>query len=76
MESIGYADRRDVALKRFNELQDETAEIMNMIQDPNVIQQLKQDKIANVQFLKDNFGVSCIVTGFICLPKTCNALFC
>ncbi|KAJ3057563.1 Eukaryotic translation initiation factor 3 subunit E [Rhizophlyctis rosea] len=52
----GYADRRDLALKRFNELQDETAEIMNMIQDPNVIQQLKQDKIANVQFLKDNFG--------------------
>ncbi|KAJ3029182.1 eukaryotic translation initiation factor 3 subunit E, partial [Rhizophlyctis rosea] len=53
---LGCAERRGGALARFEELQDDTAEILNKVQDPNVIQQLKQDKIANAQFLKDNYG--------------------
>ncbi|KAJ3300512.1 Eukaryotic translation initiation factor 3 subunit E [Borealophlyctis nickersoniae] len=51
----GYAERRNVVLERFKALEDESSEIMTMIQDPDVIQQLKQDKLANVQFLTENY---------------------
>ncbi|RKO83185.1 eIF3 subunit 6 N terminal domain-containing protein [Blyttiomyces helicus] len=50
-----YDERRNEALGRLEELQEESAQIMQMIQDPVVIQQLKQDKLANVLFLTQNF---------------------
>ncbi|KAJ3092928.1 Eukaryotic translation initiation factor 3 subunit E [Quaeritorhiza haematococci] len=52
----GYEAKRNNVLQQLEELQDESAEIMNIIQDPTVIQQLKQDKLANVEFLKENYG--------------------
>ena len=52
-----YEERRNQVLARLEELRDESSEIMNIIQDPNVIQQLKQDKIQNIQFLKANYNV-------------------
>lgn len=33
---------------------------MQIIQNPVVVQQLKQDKMANIQFLKENFNVNYI----------------
>jgi len=51
-----YEERRNQVLARLEELRDESSEIMNIIQDPNVIQQLKQDKLQNIQFLKANYN--------------------
>jgi len=46
------------------ELRDESSDIMNIIQDPNVIQQLKQDKLQNIQFLKANYNVCIYILFF------------
>ncbi|KAI9207858.1 eukaryotic translation initiation factor 3 [Polychytrium aggregatum] len=51
-----YDEKRDQVLQQLENLQDESDEIMTILQDPTVIQQLKQDKLANVQFLKENFN--------------------
>lgn len=57
---IGYEERRAGVLQKFEELTDKSSEIMDMIQDPVVIQQLKQDKLANIQFLTENYNVCSI----------------
>lgn len=49
-----YEERRTQVLARLEELGEESAEIMSIIQDPDVVKQLKQDKLQNIQFLKEN----------------------
>ncbi|KAJ3129700.1 Eukaryotic translation initiation factor 3 subunit E [Nowakowskiella sp. JEL0407] len=51
----GYEEKRAKVLKELEKLEDENTEFMNIIQDPTVIQQLKQDKLANIQFLEENY---------------------
>lgn len=51
-----YENRRTQVLARLEELRNESSEIMTIIQDPDVIKQLKQDKLQNIQFLKENFN--------------------
>ncbi len=53
----GYEEKREQVLKKLDELEEESKEIMQIIQNPVVVQQLKQDKMANIQFLKENFNV-------------------
>jgi len=53
----GFTERRNEVLARLEKLQDQSSDIMNLIQDPNVIQQLKQDKLANITFLTENYNV-------------------
>ncbi|KNC96107.1 uncharacterized protein SPPG_08496 [Spizellomyces punctatus DAOM BR117] len=62
----GYEERRAGVLQKFEELTEQSSEIMDMIQDPIVIQQLKQDKLANIQFLSDNYNFK---------PEMLNALY-
>ena len=38
-------------------LQQEAQAVLNVIENPDVAQSLRQDKIQNLQYLKDNFGV-------------------
>ncbi|KAI8908243.1 PCI domain-containing protein [Powellomyces hirtus] len=64
--AIGYEERRGDVLRKFEELTDKSSEIMDMIQDPVVIQQLKQDKLANIQFLTENYKFK---------PEMLNALY-
>ncbi|KAI8807175.1 eIF3 subunit 6 N terminal domain-containing protein [Cladochytrium replicatum] len=52
----GYEQKRTEVLAHLEQLEEETSEIMAMIQDPAVIQQLKQDKAANIQFLRETHG--------------------
>ncbi|KAJ3329880.1 Eukaryotic translation initiation factor 3 subunit E [Blyttiomyces sp. JEL0837] len=51
-----YEKKRETVLKKYEDLQEKSADIMKIIQDPTVSQQLKQDKLANVQFLEQNFN--------------------
>ncbi|TPX40567.1 hypothetical protein SeMB42_g05941 [Synchytrium endobioticum] len=53
-EFPGYVERRNEVLANIAQINEESAEIMEIIEDPTVLQQLKQDKLANVQFLKEN----------------------
>ncbi|KAJ1551387.1 Eukaryotic translation initiation factor 3 subunit E [Nowakowskiella sp. JEL0078] len=62
----GYDERRSEVLEELASLEEESSAIMNIIQDPTVIQQLKQDKLANIQFLEENHGFK---------PEMLNALF-
>ncbi|KAI8587958.1 eIF3 subunit 6 N terminal domain-containing protein [Geranomyces variabilis] len=62
----GFEERRAVVLKKFEELTEKSSEIMDMIQDPVVIQQLKQDKLANIQFLTENYNFK---------PEMLNSLY-
>lgn len=55
--SPGYEEKREQVLKKLDELEEESKEIMQIIQNPVVVQQLKQDKMANIQFLKENFNL-------------------
>ncbi|KAJ3205168.1 Eukaryotic translation initiation factor 3 subunit E [Dinochytrium kinnereticum] len=51
-----FEKKRNAVLQKYEELQEESSSIMAIITDPNVIQQLKQDKLANVQFLEEKFN--------------------
>ncbi|KAJ1560593.1 Eukaryotic translation initiation factor 3 subunit E [Cladochytrium tenue] len=51
-----FVESRTAVLQVYEDLQEKSADIMNIIQDPTVIQQLKQDKLANVKFLEDNYS--------------------
>lgn len=37
--------------------QTEAQKVMDVIENPEVISALRQDKLQNLQFLKDNYGV-------------------
>ncbi|TPX35092.1 hypothetical protein SmJEL517_g02522 [Synchytrium microbalum] len=52
----GYEEKRTQVITNIAAISDESAEVMEIIQNPLVIQQLKQDKGANLQFLKENFN--------------------
>ncbi|KAJ3087163.1 eukaryotic translation initiation factor 3 subunit E, partial [Phlyctochytrium bullatum] len=51
-----FENKRNAVLQKYARLQEEASGIMAIITDPNVIQQLKQDKLANVQFLEEKFN--------------------
>ncbi|KAJ3179978.1 Eukaryotic translation initiation factor 3 subunit E [Gaertneriomyces sp. JEL0708] len=62
----GYEERRGEVLQKFQQLSEESASIMDIIQDPTIIQQLKQDKLANIQFLTENHNFQ---------PEMLNSLY-
>ncbi|KAJ3021942.1 Eukaryotic translation initiation factor 3 subunit E [Thoreauomyces humboldtii] len=62
----GFQERRGAALQTYEDLTKKSTEIMDMIQDPVVIQQLKQDKLANIQFLTESYNFK---------PEMLNALY-
>ncbi|KAI8927345.1 eIF3 subunit 6 N terminal domain-containing protein [Entophlyctis helioformis] len=49
----GFERRRADVVARLTGLQDEVAPVLEIIQDPALVQQLKQDKIANLQYLRE-----------------------
>lgn len=41
------------------ELQQQAQKVMDVISNPEVVQALRQDKMHNLAYLKDNHGVRC-----------------
>ena len=52
-----FAAKRESVLQELKNLKAESAKILELLDDKDVISSLRQDKMANLQFLKDNHGV-------------------
>ncbi|KXN67320.1 eukaryotic translation initiation factor 3, subunit E [Conidiobolus coronatus NRRL 28638] len=61
-----FAEQRTQVLSKLEELQTEAQKVMSVIEKPEVIQALKQDKLQNIQYLKENFGFD---------PESINILY-
>ncbi|PNS21423.1 hypothetical protein CAC42_1202 [Sphaceloma murrayae] len=61
-----YAKRRDEVLKKRDAFQEECSKIQDLLSDENVINNLRSDKVANLNYLKENHGVT---------PEMVNALY-
>ncbi|XJO76844.1 hypothetical protein BDV3_007319 [Batrachochytrium dendrobatidis] len=51
----GYDKRREHVLATLDDLEKQVNPCMNIIQDPTFVQQMKQDKVANLTLLKDKY---------------------
>ena len=52
-----FAAKRDNAMSTNEQLQQEAQAVLDVIENPDVAQALRQDKNQNLQYLKDNYGV-------------------
>lgn len=55
--------------------QTEAQKVMDVIENPEVINALRQDKLQNLQFLKDNYGVCATITLLIMLELLQGRVF-
>jgi hypothetical protein len=55
---IDATERRTQVLNLLNELKAEAQPVIDLMQDTDVIKQLKQDKLQNLQYLAENHQVS------------------
>ncbi|KAF2121820.1 eukaryotic translation initiation factor-like protein 3 subunit E [Lophiotrema nucula] len=53
-----YKHKRDQVLKRRAELEEATSKISGLLDDENVVTNLRSDKVQNLQYLKENHGVT------------------
>ncbi|KAJ1918421.1 eukaryotic translation initiation factor 3 subunit E [Tieghemiomyces parasiticus] len=51
-----FLEQREKVLATLNDLQDNAEKVMEVIENPDVIGSLRQDKYHNMQFLKDNYN--------------------
>lgn len=54
---VEYAAKRSSAVETNERLQQEAQAVLDVIENPDVAQSLRQDKMQNLQYLKDNYGV-------------------
>ncbi|KAF9288914.1 eukaryotic translation initiation factor 3 subunit E [Linnemannia elongata] len=55
---IELVERRKEVLEKLMNSQTEAQKVMDVIENPEVISALRQDKLQNLQFLKDNYGMT------------------
>lgn len=55
--AIELVKKREDILEQLQNSQAEAQKVMDVIENPDVIAALRQDKLQNLQFLKDNYGV-------------------
>ena len=53
-----YKKKRDEVLKRRDQLEEETSKISALLDDENVVTNLRSDKVQNLAYLKENHGVT------------------
>lgn len=53
-----YAKKREEVLERRRLFEEETEKIQNLLSDADVINNLRSDKVANLNYLKENHGVT------------------
>ncbi|KZP04529.1 hypothetical protein FIBSPDRAFT_878425 [Athelia psychrophila] len=61
-----FAAKRENALSTNERLQQEAQAVLDVIENPDVAQALRQDKAQNLQYLKDNYNVR--PHSFFCPP--------
>lgn len=52
-----FAAKREKAVATNEQLQTEAQTVLDVIENPDVAQALRQDKMQNLQYLKDNYNV-------------------
>ena len=58
MQAIEFAEKRSKALETNERLQQEAQAVLDVIENPDVAQALRQDKVQNLQYLKDHFNLT------------------
>lgn len=53
-----FVKKREDVLQRLQQYMEESAKITELLENPDVVNNLRSDKIANLQFLKDQHGVT------------------
>jgi len=53
-----YKKKRDQVLQRRDQLEEATSKISGLLDDENVVTNLRSDKVQNLAYLKDNHGVT------------------
>lgn len=53
-----FKQKRDQVLQRRDKLEEETSKISGLLDDENVVTNLRSDKVQNLAYLKDNHGVT------------------
>ncbi|THY01920.1 eukaryotic translation initiation factor 3, subunit 6 [Aureobasidium pullulans] len=53
-----YVQKRDEVLKKREQLQDECSKIQDLLADTEVVNNLRSDKVQNLNYLKENHGVT------------------
>ncbi|KAK3824782.1 MAG: eIF3 subunit 6 N terminal domain-containing protein [Benniella sp.] len=56
--SIELPKKREEILEQLEAAQSEARKVLDVIENPDVVAALRQDKLQNLQFLKDNYGIS------------------
>ncbi|KAF2085332.1 eukaryotic translation initiation factor 3, subunit 6 [Saccharata proteae CBS 121410] len=53
-----YSQKREEVLKKRDQHEDETSKILSLLDDESVVNNLRSDKVANLNYLKENHGVT------------------
>ena len=53
-----YEEKREKVLQKRAELEEETAKLRGLLEDQDVVSNLRSDKVANLNYLKENHGVT------------------
>lgn len=56
--AIELPKKREEILEQLEAAQAEARKVLDVIENPDVVAALRQDKVQNLQFLKDNYDVS------------------
>jgi translation initiation factor 3 subunit E len=54
---LEFAEKKEKVLAQLEEFQTQTQNIIEVIENPEVIAALRQDKLQNLHFLKENYNV-------------------
>lgn len=58
LSSTEFSGKRESAVSTNERLQEEAIAVLNVIENPDVAQALRQDKIQNLAYLKEHYNVS------------------
>ena len=56
--SAEYSRRREEVLKQLDQLRQDTSALIGLLQDADVVSNLRSDKVANLNYLRDQHGVT------------------
>jgi translation initiation factor 3 subunit E len=57
LNHIEFAEKKEKVLAQLEEFQNQTQNVIEVIENPEVIAALRQDKLQNLSFLKENYNV-------------------
>lgn len=65
---IEFAEKKEKVLAQLEEFQTQTQNVIEVIENPEVVAALRQDKLQNLSFLKENYNVRPTTNFFINPP--------